>query len=104
MNQKIKRSGFLGILVGILGANLLGKMLECKRATSQRGREVIHAGDGVIWGGIGATAMSWTQDFWYHLMLWLILKHRKIIRINPDLMVFIQEIDYMIGSLRMGNI
>ena len=58
-------------------------------------RRVIKANDWVNkacerWG----TIKVW-QEFWCHLILWLIFKYQNVTKMNTDLMVFIQEIIYL---------
>ena len=70
------------MLLGTLGATLLGNMLIGKR--------VLRAGEGTTRGG---------EKFQYHLIFRLILKYKCIIKIN--LMMFIQEIIQL--KQRMGH-
>ena len=66
------------MLLGLLAASLLGSAL------TRRG--VIRAGKRVVRGD---------QNFWCHLILYLILKYKNIIKINLNLMVFFQELIYL---------
>ena len=64
------------MLLGSLSASLLGNLLT--------GKGTIRAGEGTIRAG---------QDF--YLIIWKILKYKSIIKMNLNLMVFIQEIIYL---------
>ena len=79
---KEQKGWFLSVLLGTLGATLLGNMLIGKR--------VLRAGEGTTRGG---------EKFQYHLIFQLILKYKCIIKIN--LMMFIQEIIQL--KQRMGH-
>ena len=89
------------MLLGILGASLLGNMLvgkginraeyDSKDFHSKRGKGIIRVGYG------------YKLDFRYHLILWLVLKYKNIIRMNPDLMEFTLKIIYL-KKWRMGHI
>ena len=82
--KKKKKSGCLCMLSGILSASLSGNMLTDKG--------VIKAGDGIIQNG---DEVIWTkQDFYCHLVLWLTLRYKYIIKISLNVKVFIQEIMY----------
>ena len=72
-----QRGGFPVVLWGTLGAILFVNMLA--------GKGLIRAGNGVTRTG---------QDFQFHLSLWLILKHKSIIKMNLNIKVFINEIIY----------
>ena len=50
MMQNNKKGGFLGILLGVLGASLLGNMLS--------GKDKNRAGDGIIRAGYGSKRSS----------------------------------------------
>ena len=75
---KEQKGEFINMLQGALGASLLINMLEDQ------------------WF---IRADEWTnrtgQDFWYRLILWLILKYKNFIKTNLDLMVFMREIIYL---------
>ena len=66
-NEVKKKGEFLDMLLGTLGARLLGTMLPCK---------------GFIQAG-------------YRLILELILKYKSITKMNLDLVVFILEIIHL---------
>ena len=73
------------MLLGTLGASLLWNLLTGKgivRAGSRnkKGKGIVRAGTGKQW------------DFYCRLILLHILKYKNIIKINPDLMVFIHQI------------
>ena len=57
--SKLQKSKFLGMLLGTLGASLLGNMLV--------GQGVIRIGQGAIRGGEGTNRVG--QGFWMHLIL-----------------------------------
>ena len=75
---KEQKGEFINMLQGALGASLLINMLEDQ------------------WF---IRADEWTnrtgQDFWYRLILWLILQYKNFIKTNLDLMVFMREIIYL---------
>ena len=66
------------MILGNLGASLLGNILT--------GKEVIRAGEGTIRPG---------QIISCCIMLSLFLKYKSIIKMNLNLMVFIEEIFYL---------
>ena len=70
-----QKEEFLDTLTAALSACLLGNMLA--------GKVAIQASEGGIRTG---------QDFWCRLILWLTLKYKNIIRINLNIMMFIQEV------------
>ena len=82
---KKQKGGFLCMLLGTLGASLLGIMLAGKGVNRTR--------DGIIRAGYGS---SESKVFKFRLILSLILKYKNIIRINLDLIEFILEIIYLI--------
>ena len=82
---KEKKRGFLGMLVATLDASLLGNILAGKGLIKAR-EETIKAGEGTITAG---------QDFQYHLIFLLTLKHKNIIKMNQNLTAFIQEIIHL---------
>ena len=90
---KNKRIGFVSMLLGTFGVSLLGNLLSEKwaRATCQE-QGAIKAGDGVFRAGNGTVRLG--QDLQCCVILWIILKYKDIIKMNPKLMVFIQEITY----------
>ena len=63
------------MLLGTLGASLLGNLLTVK--------DTIRAGEGMIRAGEASHILQ------------LILKYKSIIKMNLNLMVFIQEIIYL---------
>ena len=71
------------MLLGTLGASLLGNMLAGKGIASgsgnKKGKGIVSAGHGKEW------------DFYFRHILWQIFKYKDIIKINQDLMVFILE-------------
>ena len=75
---KEQKEGFLGMLWGTLSASLLKNSL--------RGKGTIRAGEGTVRGA---------QDFSCQLFLQQILKYKSIIKMNLNLMVFIEEIIYL---------
>ena len=99
MNKKEQKGGFLSMLLGTLGAILLGNLLNRKGAiaTSQgqgicragKGKGINRAEEGIVRAGYGNNKM----DFQFHLIL-LTLTCKNIIKMNPDLMAFIREIIY----------
>ena len=66
------------MLLGTLGARWLGNLLI--------GKAVMRAGESTIRAG---------QNFWCCIILQQILECKSIIKIKPNLMVFIQEIIYL---------
>ena len=72
-----QNGGFLGMLLGTLGTSLLGNLLTGK-GTSRAGEGTVRAG----------------QDFHCGFSDSQILKHKSIVKMNLNLMVFIQEIIY----------
>ena len=68
---KKQKGGFLCMLLGTLGASLLGIMLAGKGVNRTR--------DGIIRAGYGS---SESKVFKFRLILSLILKYKNIIRIN----------------------
>ena len=66
------------MLLGNLGTSLLGNILT--------GKEVIRAGEGTIRPG---------QNISCCIMLSLFLKYKSVIKMNLNLMVFIEEILYL---------
>ena len=78
---KEQKEGFLGMLLGTLGASLLGNLLAGKGAiATTQGRGTITAGEGII-REVENTKFG-------------ILKYKSIIRKNLNLTVLIQEIIY----------
>ena len=73
------------MLLGTLGANLLGHLLT--------GKNTIKAGKSTNAAGEGTTRAD--QNFQCRLVFSLILKYKNIIKTNINLMVFDQEIIYL---------
>ena len=69
----------MNMVVGTLGASLIGNLLT--------GKGTIRTGEGTIRAG--------KHFFFCCLILFLILKYNSIIKMNLNLMVFIQEIIYL---------
>ena len=92
MKQKNK-GGFLGMLLGTLGASLLGNMLSAKDFVQTGDGATSPKGGGTIRAGEGATSTSQRKktEFLVPSDLWIILKHKHITRMNKKLTVFIQE-------------
>ena len=74
------------MLLGTLSASPLENILTGKGMN----REV----EGFIRAVYGSSIKN--KDFYYRLILYLILKYKSIIKMNLDLMVFILEIIYQI--------
>ena len=53
---KEQRGGFLGMLLGTLGASLLGNLLAGGKGIMRAGDGIVHAGDGIVRGGEGSVA------------------------------------------------
>ena len=51
---KEQREGFLGILLGTLGANLLGNLLTGGKGIMRAGDGIVRAGDGIVRAGEGS--------------------------------------------------
>ena len=62
---KEQKGGFLGMLLGTLGASLLGNLLT--------GKGIFRAGEGAIRAD---------QNFWCYLTLYQILKYKSIIKMT----------------------
>ena len=75
---KEQKEGFFGMLWEALSASLLKNPL--------RGKGTIRAGEGTVRAA---------QDFSCQLFLQQILKYKSIIKMNLDLMLFIEEIIYL---------
>ena len=102
MKQKNK-GGFLGVLLGTLGASLLGNMLSGKDLVQTGDGATSPKGGGTIRAGEGATSASQRQKTGYLVSsdLWIVLKHKHITRRNKKLTVFIQETTFL--KKRMGK-
>ena len=74
--KNTQRGWFLSMLLGTLGASLLRNLL---------GKEVIRVCVGAQRAG---------EDFYCHLIIWLILKCKSFTKINLNLEMFIHEILY----------
>ena len=79
------------MLLGTLGASFLGNLLTDK-IKIRTGQGTIRAGKGTIRAG---------QDCQCHLIL-LISEYKRIIKMNLNLVVLIQEIIYL--EYRMGHV
>ena len=53
---KEQRGGFLGMLLGTLGASLLGNLLTGGKGNMREGDGIVHAGDGIVRAGEGSVA------------------------------------------------
>ena len=82
---KEQKGKFLCILLGTLGASLLENLLTGKD-TIKADESTIRAVEGLIRTG---------QDFQHFLILRRIFKYKSIIKMNLNLIVFIQEIIYL---------
>ena len=82
---KAQKDAILEMSLGTLSVTLLRSLL-----TSQR---VIRACGSVIRAGGGRIRA--TKDFLYCLTLYLVLKHKDIIKMDLNFMMFIQEINYL---------
>ena len=86
---KEQKGGFVSMLLGTLGASLLGNILAGKGINrAGKGQEINRASEGIVRAGYGNTKM----DFCFGLILWLIFKYKNINKMNLDLMVLILEI------------
>ena len=66
---KERKGGFIGMLLGTLGASLLGNMLAGKGAiATSQGRGINRAGDGIIRVGYGSKRYS-NKKFKFRLIL-----------------------------------
>ena len=82
---KEQKGGFLSMLLGTLGASLLGNVLA--------GKGTVRAGYGNKEGkGMLRVGYRSKTNFWFHLILQENLKFKNIIEISPDLMELFQEI------------
>ena len=85
---KEQKGGFLSMLLGTLGASLFVNVFTGKgfirAGYGSKGKGVLRAGY--------RSKKSLIKDFYYCLVLSLILKYKSIIRINLDLMELILEI------------
>ena len=82
---KAQKDAILEMSLGTSSVTLLRSLLTRKRVIRACG-SVIRAGEGRIRS---------IKDFSYCLILYLILKHKDIIKIDLNFMVFIQEINYL---------
>ena len=82
---KAQKDAILEMSLGTLSVTLLRSLLTSKRVIRACG-SVIRAGGGRIRA---------TKDFLYCLILYLILKHKDIIKMDLNFMMFIQEINYL---------
>ena len=74
------------MLLGTLSASSLENILT--------GKGMNRAVEGFIRAVYGSSIKN--KDFYYRLILYLILKYKSIIKVNLDLIVFILEIIYQI--------
>ena len=51
---KEQRGGFLGMLLGTLGASLLGNLLTGGKSMMRAGDGIVHAGNGIVTAGEGS--------------------------------------------------
>ena len=82
---KAQKDAILEMSLGTLSFTLLRSLLTSKRVIRACG-SVIRAGGGRIRA---------TKDFLYCLILYLVLKHKDIIKMDLNFMMFIQEINYL---------
>ena len=82
---KAQKDAILEMSLGTLSVTLLRSLLTSKRVIRACG-SVIRAGGGRIRA---------TKDFLYCLILYLVLKHKDIIKMDLNFMMFIQEINYL---------
>ena len=82
---KAQKDAILEMSLGTLSVTLLRSLLTSKRVIRACG-SVIRAGGGRIRA---------TNDFLYCLILYLVLKHKDIIKMDLNFMMFIQEINYL---------
>ena len=54
MKTKEQRGGFLGMLLGTLGASLLGNLLTGGKGMMRAGDGIVRAGDGIVRAGEGS--------------------------------------------------
>ena len=82
---KAQKDAILEMSLGTLSVTLLRSLLTSKRVIRACG-SVIRAGGGRIRA---------TKDFLYCLILYLVLKHKDIIKMDLNFMMFIQETNYL---------
>ena len=82
---KAQKDAILEMSLGTLSVTLLRSLLTSKRVIRACG-SVIRAGGGRIRA---------TKDFLYCLILYLVLKHKDIIKMDLNFKMFIQEINYL---------
>ena len=82
---KAQKDAILEMSLGTLSVTLLRSLLTSKRVIRACG-SVIRAGGGRIRA---------TKDFLYCLILYLVLKHKDIIKMDLNFIMFIQEINYL---------
>ena len=87
---KEQRRGFLSMLLGTLGVNLLGNILA-GRGINRSGEVVIRAGYG---NKKGQKRQDYKKKMGFQCLLKQTLKHKYIIKMRLDLMVVILEIIY----------
>ena len=85
--NKRQKGRFPTILLGTLGASLLGNLLIGKKVKLKKSaRGVARSGEGMIRVG---------QNFQCHIFLKIILNYKDVIKSNLGLMVLSQEIIYL---------
>ena len=94
---KEQKEGFLRMLLGTLGARLLGNLLTWKGIyRAGKGKGTNRAGEGIVRAGYGRPLSTASHnnkmDFYHRLILQQTLKYKNIIKMNQDLMVFFLEI------------
>ena len=55
---KEQKGGFLSMLLGTLGASLLGNLLSGGKGIVHAGEEIVHAGEGIVRAGEGVKKIS----------------------------------------------
>ena len=90
---KEQRGGFLSMLLGTLGASLLGNLLTGGKGMMRAGDGIVRAGDGIVRAGEGSRKKPK-----FTITFSSINKYRNnyYIKMNLHLMVYILEIIYQI--------
>ena len=90
---KEQRGGFLSMLLGTLGASLLGNLLTGGKGMMRAGDGIVRAGDGIVRAGEGSRKKTK-----FTITFSSINKYRNnyYIKMNLHLMVYILEIIYQI--------
>ena len=86
IKQENKTGSFLSMLLGTLGASLIGNTSGKAVIAKSQEQALIRTRKAVI-----------RQDFQCCHILWLVLKY--IIEINPNLMLFIQKTNWVISNV-----